>query len=164
MSTSNNFDSTHYINGLGLYINIDDYDKSLKNKILNRATKFLKSNKELKEKILVCFQFDTEDCEYDELDKCCQEAVDAGYNYCPDCGNDVRGIDNNYHPYNSLDDEKIRNLYLQDEEDFYKAYIEEHGEYSDYFDDIWAYSNMYMEENLFNQVKENLEKEGIEVI
>ena len=177
---ANDFHKTVYVDNEGLYINIDQiipvdsFDKDLilfiRNKLLNKTLKFVNSKKECNEKIKRCFHFndiDTAD-DYEDLYLCCKEAVDAGYNYCPECGNDVsdykyNGFDSESGCYDSFKDDKMFKENLLDEDDFEQKYIEMYEKEDDFFDDICVYSNLYMEEGLFDKVKEELEKEGIKI-
>ena len=94
MSKLSEFIKTTFVSNLGFYRNIDNAypvdlnysSNEIRFKLLNKASKFLTSKKENKEKILVCFHIDNNDYGYDDLSCCCQEAVDDGSNFCLDFG------------------------------------------------------------------------------
>ena len=169
------FSKNLYLNYRGWYRNVDDvcptsleYDSDdVRKRLLNKAVKFLKNKKEYLDKIRVCFQFEIdeeEDEDYERLSPCCQDAVDSGYNYCPDCGEDLQDFkDRQRGIYNSFEDSLMLDKHIIDEEDFEQAYIDLYDEYDDYFDEISVWSNLYMEAELFKQCEEELYKEGIEI-
>lgn len=172
MNRPSDFDKTTFVSNLGYYRNIDkvypkdsNYSfKKVRFKLLNKAAKFLTSNKEYKEKILVCFHVDNNDDGYEELSYCCQEAVDDGCNYCPECGEDLRdfkdrGFQGEF--YDSFSDLRMLGYHIVDEEDFEKKYIELSDLPEDYFDEYSVWSNTYMEDELFKKCRAELEKEGI---
>ena len=129
-----------------------DYFVVTDEEILNNAWRFLNSKSEQNEKILRNFYYEMED---ENLEECCKDAIDRGFDYCPDCGNDISGVEYStvLNSYKMYPDKRFSSV-----EEFEQYDIEYNDYEEDYFDTIDVYEEIRMASDLYYKIKDYLEQ------
>lgn len=132
---------------------LDQVDK----KILNNCWRFCKDSTELNDNCY--FLYYTKD-ESDKLDYCCKDSLERGFNYCSECGEDLRYIDD-YELGNINSKEFFPNEVFHTMEEFKELFIKYNDLEKDYFDEIDLYEDIVMSDKLYATTKIYLEQERL---
>lgn len=129
-----------------------DYIVVTDEEILNNAWRFLNNKSEQDEKILRNFYYEIEDA---NLEECCKDAIDRGFNCCPDCGNDISGVEYStiLNSYKMYPDKRFSSI-----KEFEQYDIEYNDYDEDYFDTIDVYEEIRMASDLYYKIKDYLEQ------